>query len=123
MRRRSAWLLAAALCAGQAAAHPLHEVVQGAYLTLGPGEVRLQLDLSPGPEVAGVVLKALDVNADRRISEAEARAYGVAVLKEQALTVDGRAAPWTIRKVVVPAYQAVAAEGATIVIHATAARA
>ena len=49
-----------ALAAGPALAHPYDEVVQGAYLTLAPGQVRLELDLTPGPAVADALLKALD---------------------------------------------------------------
>ena len=45
--KQSAGLTAVLLLplAGGAAAHPLHEVVQAAYLTLLPGETRLQLDM------------------------------------------------------------------------------
>ena len=65
----------ACLVVAPASAHPLDEVVQGAYLTLTPGEVRLQLDLTPGVAVVDGLLHALDPNSDRDISEAEARAY------------------------------------------------
>ena len=64
-----AWLLVL-LAAEPAAAHPLDEVVQGAYLTLAPGQVRLELDLTPGVQVSGAVLKDLDANGDRRITGA-----------------------------------------------------
>jgi hypothetical protein len=59
-----AWLLLA-LFSSSAAAHPLDEIVQGAYLTLVPGEVRLELDITPGTEVAGALLRALDTHADQ----------------------------------------------------------
>jgi hypothetical protein len=46
-----------------AEAHRLDEVVQGAYLAVAPGEVRLELDVSPGVEVASALLQVLDADA------------------------------------------------------------
>jgi hypothetical protein len=63
-----AWLLLA-LFSSSAAAHPLDEIVQGAYLTLVPGEVRLELDITPGTEVAGALLRALDTHADQLVNQ------------------------------------------------------
>lgn len=105
-----------------AAAHPLDEVVQGAYLTLKPGEVRLELDLSPGPEVADSLLKVLDANGDRRISQAEAQAFGRAVLASSQLTLDGRPLAWTLQSVTAPAYDNVRLGADTVKVFATARR-
>ena len=44
-------------------------MVQGAYLTLAPGELRLELDLTPGAAVLAAVLRALDPDGDRRIAD------------------------------------------------------
>lgn len=52
-------VLAAVLAPAAALAHPLDEVVQGSYLTLAPGQVTLQLDISPGALVADSVLRRL----------------------------------------------------------------
>ena len=70
---RHAWL-PLALFPSWAAAHPLNEIVQGAYLTLSPGEVHLELDITPGTQVAGTLLWALDTNADQRASPTRKRA-------------------------------------------------
>ena len=50
MRIRPVPLLLALL--GAAEAHPVDEVVQGAYLTLTPAGVELELDITPGSAVA-----------------------------------------------------------------------
>ena len=119
--RRAAWLLPA-LIPGWAFAHPVDEVVQGAYLTLAPGQVRLELDLTPGTEVAFAVLKSLDANGDRRITEAEARAYGERVLKQSTLTLGGKPAAWRLERVDTPAYDELEQSTPTLKIYATAAR-
>ena len=67
MKRLAGTLLSLLLCFGQA--HPVDEVVQGAYLTLAPGVVKLELDLTLGTQVAGVVLGTLDVNADQTVTD------------------------------------------------------
>lgn len=119
---RAAPALLALLLGTAAQAHPLDEVVQGAYLSLSPGKVLLELDLSPGPLVAGKVLTALDANGDQRVTPAEARAYAVRVLAQSTLTVNGAPARWTLDEVTVPPYQNLKAAGDTIKIYATAPR-
>lgn len=102
---RAARLLAAALlplAAAPASAHPVDELVQAAYLTLIPSGVELQLDLTPGSEIAEVVLAALDSNGDGAASEAEASAFGRAVLMQSALTLDGSAVTWELYRVTAP---------------------
>jgi hypothetical protein len=103
-------------------AHPLDEVLQGAYLTLAPGEVRLELDLTPGTNIADALLQALDANADRIISDAEAQRYARRVLAQSSLTLDDVAVSWALGGVNVPPYGALEAGVATIAIRAVAAR-
>jgi hypothetical protein len=105
-----------------AGAHPLDEVVQGAYLTLAPGEVRLELDLTFGSNVAGALLQALDDDADRTITEAEAQRYARRVLAQSTLTLDGAAVSWRLGDAHVPPYRSLEAGSATISIRAVAER-
>lgn len=93
------------LFAGAASAHPMDEVVQSAYLTLMPSAVFLELELTPGPEVASALLGSLDPNADRRITNEEAHAYAQRVLQDSKLTIDGAAVEWALQEVVVPFYE------------------
>jgi hypothetical protein len=115
-------LAALMLTAGPALAHPVDEVVQGAYLTLAPGEARLELDLTPGPLVSMTLITALDADGDKRITAGEARAYGAMVLGQSGLTLDGKAAAWRLDHVVVPAYEALAGETDTVKVYAVTAR-
>lgn len=110
------------LAPGWAAAHPVDEVVQGAYLTLAPGTVRLELDVTPGPAVAGAVLRSLDARPDRLITDAEARAYAERVLAQSAILLDGVAAAWRLEKVSTPPYDALRLKADTLKIYAVAAR-
>lgn len=107
---------------GAAGAHPVHEVVQNAYVTLTPGAVDLQLELTAGPEVAGKIIRALDTNRDRRISPAEARGYARRVLSLSTLRVDGQPLMLRLIAVEVPPYTALIGAHGTIRINARAAR-
>ena len=109
------------LLPGMAAAHPVDEVVQGAYLTLAPGVIQLELDLTPGSAVVGSLLKDLDANGDQQISPAEGRAYARRVLAKSTLTLNGTAVPWTLDQVDVPPYQNLLT-GDELRIYATAKR-
>jgi len=119
---RTATVLTMAIAAGAAFAHPVHEVVQNAYLTLSPGTVGLELELTVGPQVAGKVIRALDSNGDRRISPAEAHAYADRVLAQSRLTINRR--PLAIRtlSLEMPSYAALLGAHGTIRVIAAAAR-
>jgi hypothetical protein len=114
------WTVLVLLCPVEA--HPVDEVVQGAYLTLAPGQVLLELDVTPGSKVAGTVLKALDANGDRTVTDAESRAYAGRVLAQSSLTLDGMAVTWTLNKVSVPPYQNLETGNGILKLYAIATR-
>ena len=99
--RRARWLAAPplALVAVLAAAHPTDEIVQSAYLFVSPDEIRLELVLSPGADVAGDIAGALDEDGDGRVRWAEARRFAGRVLEHSALIVDGVAAAFELTSV------------------------
>ena len=111
-----------ALVSGAAQAHPLDEIVQGAYLTLIPGEIFLELELAPGPEISASVLRSLDANADRQITVEEARAYAERVLKKSTILIDDVAVQWRLQDIVVPLYQNIELAGDVVRIYAIASR-
>lgn len=119
--KRAAWLLPA-LIPTWAFAHPVDEVVQGAYLTLAPGQVRLELDLTPGTEVADAVLRAIDANGDRRLSDAEGRGFGERVLKQSTISLNGKPVAWRLDRVSMPSYEEVRDATPTLKVYATAPR-
>ena len=74
-----------------ASAHVVDEYVQASYITLGAEGVSIEIDLTPGVDVAARVLAIVDADGDGEISGAEGRAYAARVLRDISLTVDGRA--------------------------------
>lgn len=82
-------LVAALFAAATAAAHASHHG-QSAYVTVGPEGVLVELDMSPGSQVARQVVALLDTDADGALSVSEERAYASAVLRDLSLEIDGR---------------------------------
>ncbi|MBB6017093.1 hypothetical protein ACFP9V_22830 [Deinococcus radiopugnans] len=121
MLKRGGWTFLAALC-GVAQAHPVDELLQEAYLTLTPGAIRLELDLAPGSQVAGAVVRAIDADADGQLSAAEARTFAGRVLAQSSVTVGGKAMPWTLNQVIMPPYQHLLSGNGVVKIYAVTTR-
>ncbi|WP_425144947.1 hypothetical protein [Deinococcus sp.] len=116
-----AWTILVAVCCA-AQAHPVDELLQGAYLTLAPGAVQLELDLTPGTQVAGGWLRTIDANADGQISASEARTFARQVLAQSRVTVGGVDTPWALDQVVTPPYQNLLTGNDVLKIYAVARR-
>lgn len=71
-------------------AHQLDEYLQATLVTIEPGEIRLEINLTPGVAVAGQVLAVIDQNADGVISTNEAAAYGERLKRDLVVRLDGR---------------------------------
>src|SRR5688572_3513135 len=84
------------------AAHRLDEYLQAARLSLARDRIALEVDLTPGVNIAAAIVTLLDRDGDRRISPVEARAYGQAVLADLVLELDGRTVPVTLTRVEIP---------------------
>lgn len=108
---------------GWVSAHPVDEVVQGAYLILGPNEVKLELDIAIGTEVAAALLPAVDPDGDGIISAAEMQAYASFVLQQLVITLDGTKATWALVDAAAPDYAMLVSGNALIKINAVVARA
>lgn len=102
MRRLLASLLCAFAFQATAAAHILDEYVEAAQIALAPNDVRVELRLVPGVEVAERVFALIDSDGDGQISSAEEQAYARRVLQDIALEVDGRRAPLALKGVEFP---------------------
>jgi hypothetical protein len=76
-----------------ASAHRLDEYLQATRVSIDIDHVSLEIDLTPGIDVASRVLSAIDANLDGRISPAEAGAYARRVVASLVLSVDGRPVP------------------------------
>jgi hypothetical protein len=81
-------LLAAIATAVPASAHRLDEYLQALRVDLRADGMVVELDLTPGANLAADVLATLDANADGAIDTAEADAYVGSVLRSLELSVD-----------------------------------
>ena len=113
-------MLLAVAMAQAAAAHPVDEVVQSAYLMITPERLRLQLEITPGPEVAATVLRSLDANHDHLLTRAETRAFGERVLRQTVLAIDRKVVAWRFDQIGVPSYAMLEQQAGTIQLFADA---
>lgn len=72
-----------------ALAHRLDEYLQATLVTIDPTEIRLQINLTPGVEVADKVLALVDRDHDGMISTNEARAYCELLKSDLSMQLDG----------------------------------
>jgi hypothetical protein len=82
--------LATLACPPLILAHPLDEYVQATLVAIEPGEIRLQMNLTPGVAVAEQVLGLIDLNHDGIISSNESAAYAESVKRDLVVRLDGR---------------------------------
>ena len=74
-------------------AHRLDEYLQATLVVIEPKMVRLQINLTPGVEVAEQVLALIDRNHDGVISTNEAAAYSQILKRDLTVRLDGRKLP------------------------------
>ena len=103
-------------------AHPVDEMVQGAYIMLAPAKIGLELDLTPGSEVVQTLVDAIDLNRDGVLDDAEGQAFGENVIAQSRLHVDEANLPLSIERISMPSSEALIAGSQTIQIFATATR-
>lgn len=111
-------LLTLLLLPATASAHPLDQVVEATYVTVGDGVVDLELKVSPGSLVAEPIVAALDADGDGTISDAEGDAYARAMLSALTLTLDGETVTLLEAGIEVPTVLALRAGYGEVVIHA-----
>jgi hypothetical protein len=83
-------------------AHRLDEYLQAARISLARDRIELELDLTPGANVAAPVIALVDGDRDGAISPDEAAAYARRVLSDLVLEVDRRSVALTLARVEVP---------------------
>jgi hypothetical protein len=71
-----------------ASAHRLDEYLQATRIAVEPERVNVEIDLTPGADVAANVIALIDANHDGEISKAEQEAYARLVLASATLEVD-----------------------------------
>jgi hypothetical protein len=70
--------------------HPLDSYVQATLVAIAPGEIRLQINLTPGVAIAAKVLSLIDRDHDGVISTNEAAAYAQLLKHDLAARIDQR---------------------------------
>jgi len=90
------------VAATSASAHRRDEYLQAARIQLQPGGVDVELDLTPGIEVAGSIIATLDRDGDGSLSATEQRGYADLVVGATRLTLDGTALPLRLASATFP---------------------
>ena len=77
------------LGAWPSAAHRLDEYLQAMLVIIEPSGIRLQINLTPGVEIAGQVLARIDRDHDGVISTDDAAAYAELLKRDLSVRLDG----------------------------------
>ncbi len=85
-----------------ASAHRLDEYLQAAMFSVDRDHISFSLSLTPGTQVFGQVLAAIDANRDGAISEGEQRTYIEHVERDLTVSLDGRQLPLRRRSFMFP---------------------
>jgi hypothetical protein len=119
MKKISAIALLVLALPAPASAHRLDEYLQAARLSLARDRITLEVDMTPGMNVAQAIAALVDGNGDGVISQSEAGAYGESVLKELVLELNARAVPLTLTRVEIPSRDELNDGMGTIQLRAT----
>jgi hypothetical protein len=101
-----------------ASAHVLDEYLQATRIDLERDGLILDLELTPGVEIAPVVFGTLDTNRDGRLSHTECHEYARRVVRDLRVTGE-RPLSVTLLEASCPAFEAVQAGVGTIRVRAT----
>ncbi len=85
------------------AAHQLDEYLQAARIAFARDRIVLEIDLTPGANIAGEIVAALDSDGNGVVQPLEARAYGQAVVGDLDLSFEGQPVHLTLEAIEVPA--------------------
>ena len=84
-------------------AHQLDEYLQAARIAFARDRIVLEIDLTPGANIAGEIVAALDSDGNGVVQPLEARVYGQAVVGDFDLSFDGQPVHLTLEAIEVPA--------------------
>ena len=101
-------------------AHRLDEYLQATRISLALDRIVVEIDLTPGVDVAPMIFALINTNHDGRISEVEGRTYASQFLKEIVLEVDGQGQRLALIRSQFPSFQELSAGLGTIRIEARA---
>ena len=108
------------LMVAQASAHRLDEYLQATRLSLAANQIGVEIDLTPGVDVAQMVFALINTDHDGRISASEAEKYANQVLRETTLDIDGNRSQLAVLTYEFPSFQEMSAGEGVIRIFARA---
>jgi len=119
MKRRLFTIMAALIGVGLGyprllMAHRLDELLQAARIDINRDVVNVELDLTPGVEVAAPIIAHIDTNHDGRISDEEGRVYANEVIRSTYVALDGHPLEFTLTNERFPQVQELSAGLGTI---------
>jgi len=104
---------------GVASAHRLDECLQAARIAIEPRAITLELDLTPGVDVAATILADIDRDRDGTLSPLEQQDYARRVFEEMEIAVDGRLAKASAAPAIFPDVAAIQRGEGTIQLRST----
>ena len=108
------------LVGAEAGAHQVDEYLQAARVSVGRAALTVEVDLTPGTQVASDIVRMIDADADNVISPVEAETYGRDVLSDLTLELDDRAVDMTLTRIAVPSVEEMRHGIGTIRLRASA---
>src|SRR5436853_2846118 len=91
--------------AQSATAHRLDEYLQATRLSLAANQVGVEIDLTPGVDVAPAIFAPINTDHDGRISPAEAERYANQVVRETVLEIDRHRSRLDVLKYQFPSFE------------------
>jgi hypothetical protein len=101
-------------------AHRLDEYLQAARLAIAQDRITVEMDLTPGVDVAPLIFALINTDHDGTISESEARAYATQLLKEIVVDLDGHPQRLSLVRAQFPSFREMSEGVGTIRIEAVA---
>jgi hypothetical protein len=108
------------ISASFATAHRLDEYLEATRLSVAENQIGVEIDLTPGVDVAPMIFALINTDHDGRISPAEGEMYARKVVKEIALALDGHPAKLDLLKYDFPSFEEMNDGVGTIRIYARA---
>ena len=106
--------------AQSASAHRLDEYLQATRLSLAANQIGVEIDLTPGVDVAQAIFAMINTDHDGTISPSEAAKYANQVVRETALEIDGHPSQLDVLRYEFPSFQEMNAGEGVIRIYARA---
>jgi len=101
-------------------AHTLDEYLQATRVSFDRSQVSIEMDLTPGSNIAASVTTVIDADRNGIVTPAEAHAYGQAVIGDLIVTLDRRPLLLSLQRIEVPPLEELAGGGGAVRLRAVA---